>query len=281
MDTNKEIKLIDVEKVFRDKDEKMARRIPQFVFNYLKRVIHQEELNGALTRFSNLEGLDFIVAILDFMGVKITFEGLENIAGNGRILLASNHPLGGLDGLALIKVVGQIHKNIAIPGNDILMNIPNLTSLFIPINKHGSNVQNMEIINDTFASDKIILYFPAGLCSRKQKGVIRDLEWKKTFVTKSRYYQRDIIPVHITGRNSDWFYNLANWRKWLGIKMNIEMLYLVDEMFKQNDKNIHIVFGKPIPYTTFDKRFKDIEWADKLKTHVYQLEHNKSIEFSV
>ena len=281
MDTNVEVKMIDVEKVFRDKDEKMARRIPQFFFNYLKRVVHQKELNKALLRFKDLQGIDFVAAILNFMGVIITFEGLENIAGDGRVLLASNHPLGGLDGLALIKVVAQCHKNIAIPGNDILMNIPNLTSLFIPINKHGSNVQNMEIINDTFASDKTILYFPAGLCSRKQKGIICDLEWKKTFVTKSRYYKRDIVPVHITGRNSDWFYNLANWRKWLGLKLNIEMLYLVDEMFKQNNKNIHIIFGKPIPFATFDKRYKDIEWADKLKTHVYQLEHNKSIEFSV
>lgn len=276
-----EVKLIDVEKVFRNKNEKMAQRIPRFIFNYLKRVVHQDELNGAITRFKNLYNLEFITAILDFMGVIITFEGRENIAGNGRVILASNHPLGGLDGLALAKVVGQVHKNIAIPGNDILMNIPNLAQLFIPINKTGSNVQNRQILNDTFASDKTILYFPAGLCSRKQKGIIRDLEWKKTFVTKSRENERDIIPVHITGKNSNWFYNLANWRKRLGIKANIEMLYLVDEMFKQNDKNIHIIFGKPIPWATFDDRFKDIEWADKLKAHVYQLEHNKSLEFSV
>lgn len=281
MYTDGEVKLIDVEKVFRNKNEKMAQRIPRFIFNYLKRVVHQDELNGAITRFKNLYNLEFITAILDFMGVIITFEGRENIAGNGRVILASNHPLGGLDGLALAKVVGEVHKNIAIPGNDILMNIPNLAQMFIPINKTGSNVQNRQILNDTFASDKTILYFPAGLCSRKQKGIIRDLEWKKTFVTKSRENERDIIPVHITGRNSNWFYNLANWRKRLGIKANIEMLYLVDEMFKQNDKNIHIIFGKPIPWATFDDRFKDIEWADKLKAHVYQLEHNKSLEFSV
>jgi putative hemolysin len=281
MDTNVEVKMIDVEQVFRNKDEKMARRIPQFIFNYLKRVVHQNELNGALIRFKDLYNLDFIIAILDFMGVIITFEGLENISGNGRIILASNHPLGGLDGLALAKVVGQVHRNIAIPGNDILMNIPNLASLFIPINKTGSNVQNRAILNDAFAGDKTILYFPAGLCSRKKKGIIQDLEWKKTFVTKSRENERDIVPVHITGRNSDWFYNLANWRKRLGIKLNIEMLYLVDEMFKQKNKNIHIIFGKPIPFATFDKRYKDIEWAEKLKTYVYQLEHNKSIEFSV
>lgn len=281
MDTDGEVKLIDVERVFREKNAKMAQRIPRFIFNYLKRVVHQDELNGAITRFKNLYNLEFITAMLDVMGVIITFEGRENLAGNGRIILASNHPLGGLDGLALAKVVGQVHKNIAIPGNDILMNIPNLAQLFIPINKTGSNVQNRQILNDTFASDKTILYFPAGLCSRKQKGIIRDLEWKKTFVTKSRENERDIIPVHITGKNSNWFYNLANWRKRLGIKANIEMLYLVDEMFKQNNKNIHIIFGKPIPWATFDDRFKDIEWADKLKAHVYQLEHNKSLEFSV
>ena len=281
METKVVFKEIDIEKVFREKDAKMARRIPQFVFNYLKRVIHQEELNKALTQFNHLQGVEFVKAILDFMGVGITFEGLENIEGDSRILLASNHPLGGLDGMALMTVVYRIHPDIAVPGNDILMNIPNMRSLFIPINKHGSNASNMEIINEVFASDKTILYFPAGLCSRKQKGVICDLEWKKTFVTKSRAYHRNIVPVHITGRNSNWFYNLAKWRKHLGLKINIEMLYLVDEMFKQNNKNIHIVFGKPIPWVTFDKRFKDIDWAIKLKAHVYQLEHNKSIEFSV
>ncbi len=281
MDETVAIKTIDIERVFRGKNERMARRIPRFIFNYLKRVVHQDELNEAISRFSNLQGLEFNTAILDLMGANITFEGRDNITGNGRIILASNHPLGGLDGMALMKIVGQVHKNIAVPGNDILMNIPNLASLFIPINKVGSNVQNRSILNDTFESDKTILYFPAGLCSRKQRGIIKDLEWKKTFITKSRSSQRDIVPVHITGRNSNWFYNLANWRKRLGIKLNIEMLYLVDEMFKQKNKNIHIIFGKPIPWTTFDKRFSDNEWADKLKAHVYQLEHNKSIVFSV
>jgi putative hemolysin len=189
--------------------------------------------------------------------------------------------LGGLDGMALMKVVGEVRKDIVFPVNDLLMNVPNLLPLFIPINKHGSNTQNMLIMNDTFASDKTILYFPAGLCSRKQKGKILDLEWKKTFITKARTYKRDIIPVHINGRNSDWFYNLAKWRKRLGIKANIEMLYLVDEMYKQNNKNISITFGKPISWTTFDNRFPDIIWAKKVKQHVYTLGSNISSIFDV
>jgi len=280
-DQKNESKLIDVEKVFYTKSPRVARKIPQFIYNYLKRVVHQEDLNEAIRRFNDQQGLDFVRSILAHMGVKITYQGIENIEVDGRYIIASNHPLGGLDGMALMKVVGEVREDIVFPVNDLLMNVPNLLPLFIPINKHGSNTQNMLIMNETFASDKTILYFPAGLCSRKQQGKILDLEWKKTFITKARTYKRDIIPVHIKGRNSDWFYNLANWRKRLGIKANIEMLYLVDEMYKQNNKNISITFGKPISWTTFDNRFPDIIWAKKVKQHVYTLESNISSIFDV
>jgi putative hemolysin len=159
------------------------------------------------------------------------------------------------------------------------MNIPNLTGLFIPINKVGSNAGNVRIIDNTFASDKAMLYFPAGLCSRKQKNAICDLEWKKSFITRSRSHKRDIIPCFINGRNSGWFYNLARIRAFLGIKANIEMLYLVDEMFRQRDKEIVITFGKPISYTIFDKKKTDLAWAQKLKNHVYDLGENKENSF--
>ena len=273
--------LVDIEKVFHEKSPRLARKIPRFIYNYLKKVVHQNDLNEAIKRFGNLTGLKFIREILDYMGVKITYQGIENVPVEGRFIIASNHPLGGLDGLALMKIAGEVRPDIVFPVNDLLMNIPNLHDLFIPINKLGSNCQNLIIINETFASEKAILYFPAGLCSRKQHGLVMDMEWKKTFITKARKFKRDIIPVHINGRNSDWFYNLANLRKRLGIKVNIEMLYLVDEMFKQNNKNINIVFGKPIPWTFFDKRFSDIVWAEKVKQHVYALENNISTIFSV
>jgi len=143
--------------------------------------------------------------------------------------------------------------------------------LFIPINKHGRNVDNIRIFDDTFASGVAILYFPAGMCSRKVKGKIVDPEWKKTFINRAKKFQRDVIPVYIRGRNSNFFYNLANWRVRLGIKANIEMLYLVDEMFKQKNKEILIRFGKPVPYQFFDKTKKDAEWAEYMKNHVYSL----------
>jgi putative hemolysin len=259
----------------------LASKIPRFIYSYFKKVIHQDDLNEGIKRFGDLSGLSFLREILDYMGVKITHQGIENIPVEGRFIIASNHPLGGLDGMALMKIAGAVRPDIVFPVNDLLMNIPNLRPLFIPINKLGSNSHNLVIMNEAFASDKVILYFPAGLCSRKQHGLVMDLEWKKTFITKAITYKRDIIPVYINGRNSNWFYNLANWRKHLGIKVNIEMLYLVDEMFKQNNKSIKIIFGKPIPWETFDNRFPDIVWAQKVKQHVYTLENNISALFNV
>ncbi|MCF8301827.1 MAG: 1-acyl-sn-glycerol-3-phosphate acyltransferase [Bacteroidales bacterium] len=264
-------KFIDLEKVVASKSEKLAKALPKFVINYLKRVIHQEEINKALYENRDKYGLDFIEAILDHFQAELQVEGKENIPKEGRLIIASNHPLGGLDGMALMKVVGEVRDDIVFPVNDLLMNLPNLRDLFIPINKHGSNAANIRVFEETFSSDKTVLYFPAGLCSRKQRGQIIDLEWKKSFITKARRHKRDVLPTYIYGRNSNFFYNLARLRSKLGIKANIEMLYLVDEMFKQKDKVIRIIFGKPIPYTTFDKRHTDREWARMMKKHVYAM----------
>jgi len=270
---------LDLDRVIANKNPGLLRVLPRFVLNYLKKIIHQDDLNEIVWNNRNLYGLDFLDACLKGFGVKINFHGIENIPADGRWIVASNHPLGGLDGMALMWVIGKVRKDIVFPVNDLLMNIQNLKDLFIPINKHGSNASNVRIIDDTFASDKAMLFFPAGLCSRKQKGEIYDLDWKKSFITKARTYKRDIIPCFINGRNSDWFYNLARLRAFMGIKSNIEMLYLVDEMFKQRDKEIVITFGKPISYTIFDKKKTDLTWAQQLKNHVYTLENNLNSSF--
>jgi putative hemolysin len=264
-------KEIDVEAVIASKSKNLARFIPGFLVNYLKRTIHQDEINAAITGNQDKLGLPFIDEMLKIFGVNVKTSGIENLDRNGRYIIAANHPLGGLDGMALMKVAGAVNPNIVFPVNDLLMNLPNLTPMFIPVNKHGSNIQNVRVMDETFASDKWMLYFPAGLCSRKQKGKILDLQWKKTFITKARQHQRDIIPTHIDGRNSDFFYNLANIRKFLRIRANIEMLYLPDEMFNQRTKGMVITFGKPVPWQTFDKRFSDGVWADLMKEHVYEI----------
>lgn len=264
---------IDIRKVMAEKNPKLPKLLPDFIIRYLERVIHVKELNAFIEQNNNKFGLDFVKAALDEFGVNIHVNGEENIPEKGRFLFASNHPLGGLDGMALMLVVGRKRNDVLFPVNDILMNIPNLQDLFIPINKHGSNAENVRIIDDTFAGEKTMLYFPAGLCSRKKNKTIVDLEWKKTFISKSKRHKRDIVPVFVEGRNSNFFYKLANFRTWLGIKANIEMLYLVDEMFKQKNQDIVITFGKPVPYTAFDKSKSDRDWAIEMKRKVYRLGH--------
>ncbi len=273
----KKMDYIDLREVMAKKNPKLPKLLPNFIIRYLERVIHVKEINEFLKKNRDRFGLDFVDAVIENFGADVQTEGLENIPREGRFIFAANHPLGGLDGLALIQVVGRIRQDVLFPVNDILMNISNLKELFIPINKHGSNAENARIIDDTFAGEKTMLYFPAGLCSRKQDRKIVDLTWHKTFISKARRHKRDIVPVYIEGRNSNFFYNLANLRTRLGIKANIEMLYLVDEMFKQKNQVIFIKFGKPIPYTTFDRSKKDKQWAREVKQKVYQL-GNRQIE---
>ena len=287
MDTPENIeipqRLIDIEALFASKNPKLLRIIPGFVLSYLKKITHQDEVNDYIWRNRDKSGLPFVEAILHEFGVKVEIidkrklphPSASLVPVTGRCIVASNHPLGGLDGMALMQELGRIRPDIVFPVNDLLMNVPGLRPLFIPINKHGRNTENARLINDTFASDKMILYFPAGLVSRKQryqgKQVVRDLDWKNTFIKKAKKYQRDIIPVFVAGQNSAWFYNLARWRKRLGIQANIEMLYLVDEMAKQFNKTIILAVGDIIPYTTFDKSKSETQWASWLQEEVYKL----------
>jgi len=273
---------IDIEKVIEEKNASLKKMLPAFVINYIKKIAHQDEVNHFINTYYNKEGVDFIRELLREMNTTVNTINLEkNVPSTGKVIVTSNHPLGGLDGLALMQAVGQIRSDIQFPVNDILTHIPNLQVLFIPVNKHGSNADNIRLFNQTFEKENIICYFPAGLVSRKQKGKIIDLEWKKTIISKAKRFHRDIIPTYIDGSNSNFFYNLALYRKRLGIKANIEMFYLSNEFFKQRNKTLTITFGNRIPYTVFDKRYRDNQWAELLKQHVYRLKDNPEAEFDI
>lgn len=273
MPDNQDNLTVDVSRVLKSKNPKLARTIPPFIINYIKRIVHQDEINDFLRASGHLKNADMVGAWLNYLNIKYTVTGEEKIPESGRYIFVSNHPLGGLDGLVFIYELSKRFSNIKFPVNDILTNINNLSGIFLPVNKHG--MQGKEVakkIDEAYASDCQILYFPAGLCSRKRRGVISDLPWHKSFISKSITHKRDIIPAYFSGRNSDFFYNLANIRKLLGIKANIEMLYLPDEMFRQKGKEINLVFGERIPWETFDRSRSGPEWAEYVRLKSYELE---------
>ncbi len=271
--TDNSLFLLDIEKILREKAPGYYKYVPGFLIAYLKKIIHQEELNVFLEEAKDKIGVDFLEASLEFLDAKIEVRGLENIPKEGLYTFVSNHPLGGQDGVALGYILGRHYNGkVKYLVNDLLMNLRNLAPLFIPVNKTGSQAKDFpRMVEAGFASDNQLIMFPAGLCSRRIKGAIRDLEWKKTFIVKSVQAKRDVVPVHFEGRNSDFFYNLANLCKFLGIKANISMVYLVDEMFKNRHKTFTVTFGKPIPWETFDKSKSPAGWAEYVKRIVYSL----------
>lgn len=269
---------VDLEKIIANKNPALLRWIPGFVLNYLKRIIHQEEINEALALHHTKKNFEFIDAIInDYLHIQVEAHGLENIPRKGGVIVASNHPLGGPDAMALMQQLRKVRPDQRFLVNDILMNLKNLHELFIPVNKHGrTTAEVLQTIHQAYASENCTLVFPAGLVSRKQNGQVRDLEWHKSFISQSIKYQRPILPVLIQAQNSNWFYNLANWRKKLGIQANIEMLYLADELYKQRNGKIPIIFGPPIPPETFTRERSHKEWAAMVKDYVYQLSTNNA-----
>ncbi|HMT30422.1 MAG TPA: 1-acyl-sn-glycerol-3-phosphate acyltransferase [Bacteroidia bacterium] len=265
-------KYIDIDEIFKSKNPGLYRLLPGFIIRYIKRVVHQDEINLFIDRHGHKTEFDFINAIIEEFGARIVVEGGENIPATGGCIFASNHPLGGLDAIALIQSIAPTRKDIRFIVNDILLQLKNLSGIFIGVNKHGKNTTEIySNLDQLYASGSGVLIFPAGLVSRKLNGKIRDLEWKKSFITKARKNSLTIVPVYIGGQNSSFFYNLSKIRMLLGIKANIEMLYLADEMYKQKNKTITVIFGKPIPSTLLDDSRTDHEWAQLVKEHIYSL----------
>lgn len=267
---------IDIDALLKTKVPKYYPYIPGALVRWLEHTICQDELNGLLDKNFGKEGVDFADAVLHDLDISMKVIGEKNFPaeGSGRYVFASNHPLGGLDGVALISLLGHHYGGkIKCVVNDMLMQVRPLAGMFLPANKHGRQSETDVIaINEAFGGDEQILYFPAGLCSRRQKGgVIADLDWKKSFITKSVEYHRDVVPIYFGGHNSSFFYRFANLRKCLGIKLNIEMVYLPGEVFKSRGQTFHVVVGEPIPWSTFTGGKRAVEYADDVKDIVYNL----------
>jgi putative hemolysin len=269
---------VDVHDVLRTKAPNLYKKIPHFLINVFTKFIYLDNLNAFIKKNYELTGVDLMEEFLKSLNVRFQVKGEENLPGfDTKCLFASNHPLGALDGICLSVFLGKKYNNrIRYLVNDILYFIKPLQDIFVPINKHGSQGKSAVIaVNKALASENQIITFPAGLCSRKTKNTIIDLEWKKMFITKSIEYQRNIVPIYFEAKNSKLFYKIANIRKKLHIKINIEMLFLPREMFKAENSIFNIYIGKPIPWQTFDFSKTPQQWADWVKEQVYCTIKNK------
>ena len=267
---------INIDKILVSKMGNKAKFVPRPFVSWLKRIIHQDEVNKYLWESRHLSGTEWLEECVRYLDMTIELVGEENLPkkDDGRLYtFVSNHPLGGEDGVALGAIIGRHYDGkFRYLVNDLLMNLPGLAPVCIPINKTGNQSRNFPaMVEAGFKSDNHMLMFPAGICSRKRDNEIRDIIWKKTFITKSVEYQRDVVPIHFGGQNSPFFYKLANFSDKYVKKVNIAMLFLVDEMYKNAHKTFRVAIGKPIPWQTFDKSRTPSEWAQWVQDIVYAL----------
>jgi putative hemolysin len=258
-------KFIDVDKVLRTKAPGLRKWLPGFLVSWLKRKLHEKEINEAMVLLKDARGLDFNTRALEYLGAKIVSVNTQNIPLNERIIVAANHPLGGLDGMSLIKAVGDLRKDVRFFVNDVLLTLKNYGNVFVGINKVGStSAASLRTMEDILNSNDAVLFFPAGLVSRKIQAID---------------HKRLIVPTFIEGENSKFFYRFANFRKFIGIKANIEMLFLPDEMFKQKGHTVKIHFGKPFDPSILSSKLSHRAWAAEIKKYIYSEEFRKGIDF--
>ncbi len=269
-------KVINIRKAFRNSDSGFFRSLPGFAVRMVEKLIRQDEMNATIYRSNDKTGIPFINDVLKGWNVKVDVRGAGKIPARGRFIFASNHPVGGMDALAFYSMVFKFFPDVKSPTNELLGQIPNLRPVMLGINVFGKNSREVvSELEELFKSDTQILIFPSGEVSRRKKGVISDPVWQKTFVTKAVQYKRDIIPVYISGRNSNLFYFVANLRKRLGIKMFIESALLPREMMNQRNSTVTLTVGDPILWHTLTTVKSQSEWAQYIKEIVYELPYEK------
>lgn len=273
-------KYIDVEGVFKQKNKKLWALIPGFIFWMIRKLVHEKEINLFMAQHGEKWGKEFSDKVVDYFKVKVDYHGIEHLPKDPKVIIAANHPFGGIEGIVMTNFLANHYGDVRVPSNDILMSIKNFKPYFIPINKHGSNSKIAAIEMDkSLASEIPLLIYPAGMVSRKNNGIIRDLPWKKTFISKAIEYKRPIVPTFVEGRNSRLFYSVAGIRKLLGISSNLEMMLLPHELFRMQHAEFKIHFAQPVPPEFFDKRFRPAEWTEKFQEYVYQFAQGEERSF--
>lgn len=273
---------ISVAGVLDAKAPKLPGWIRRSVGGWLSRTVHEDELNYILENFDDGDPFEFLRRFFDYVGVTYETVGLDKIDKSGRYIFASNHPFGGMDGMMLAERVGMYFGDVRVIVNDILMYLDPLRGIFVPVNKHGRQKgEYANAFNEAFEGDVPVLTFPAGLCSRCIGGEVQDIEWRPNFIKRANHTDRLIVPVYVEGKLSKRFYRLANWRKRLGIKVNIEMLYLPDEMFRQRGQHFKLIFGDPISVETLKESGNYMMQAQQVRQMSYALAGKEPDNFEI
>lgn len=265
---------IDVGQVLASRLGRRARFVPGFMVRALERLICQDQLNDMLSYAYPRRGAEFCSAVLDRLGVTVDVCHADRLPADGRCIFASNHPLGGLDGMAMIAWLSRhygSHVNFVV--NDLLMAVEPLTDCFVPVNKHGAQSRaTARSLDAILAGPEPVIVYPAGLCSRRQPdGTIADRRWNKMFVNKAIASHRDIVPIFFDGTNSDSFYRAAARRERLGIKFNIEMILLPREVFRQAGRCFTVSCGEPVAWQSLAGGADAAATAEALRKKVYDL----------
>jgi putative hemolysin len=265
-------KYIDLEASIRKSKSDFLKKLPRFIIRWLEILIKQDLMNDFLWRYRDCKGSEFHKNVADELNIKFEISGLENLPESGHCFFVANHPFGVLDGLTLTKIVLDKYGDLRAIGNDAFMLVPNLRPYIAQVNVYGRTArESVEELEKIYASDLPITHFPAGLVSRKIKGVVQDSEWQKSFINKAVSCRRDVVPFHFHGQNSRLFYSVNKIRSIVGMKMNLELALLPSEFFKKRNATVKVTIGKPISWQEFNNSRGATEWAQEVRRKVYEL----------
>ena len=241
---------------------------------FLRKITHEQEVNRFLEQHQDLRGFDFIDHVLDYFdfSYSISHRDRNNIPASGRVVIVANHPLGALDGLSLLKLVGEVRRDVKIVANDMLMNFDALGSLFLPVDNLSKSTRKSSIsrIIDCLNNEEAVIVFPAGEVSRMRPSGVRDGKWNSGFLNFAKKTHSPILPVYIGARNSSLFYSASMVYKPLSGMM------LAHEMFNKNSKNISMRVGEPIAFQQIDQLpLVKAEKAKLLRRHLYRMAKGK------
>ncbi|WP_144392010.1 GNAT family N-acyltransferase [Pleionea sediminis] len=265
-------------------DDFIKKRFPQItekpvvfkaVTGVLRYLLHEKEFREFEASYPHLDGLDFVESVLDYFNFSysISHRDRERIPAQGRVVIVSNHPIGSLDGLALIRLVSEIRGDVKIVANEMLMTLKPLHSVMLPVNNMNGKTpkQNFQAINEHLENEGAVIIFPAGEVSRMSFSGVKDGPWRSGFLAMASMAKAPVVPLFVDARNSIAFY-LASM-----VYKPLATVLLVKEMMKQARKTVTVRVGNPIPFSNYDKLPTDKKETSKLfRKHLYRIAANKT-----